>query len=57
MFGEKSGPVFTDVREELMRVLPEKNRKLVIISGAGHGAHWTHAEQYRKEILEFLKDK
>ena len=57
LFGEKSGPVFTGIREELMRVLPEKNRKLVIISGAGHGAHWTHAEQYRKEILEFLKDK
>jgi pimeloyl-ACP methyl ester carboxylesterase len=57
LFGEKSGPVFTDVREELMRVLPEKNRKLVIFSGASHGLRWTHAEQYRKEILEFLKDK
>ena len=57
LFGEKSGPVFTGIREELMRVLPEKNRKLVIFSGASHGLRWTHAEQYRKEILEFLKDK
>ena len=57
LFGEKSGPIFTGIREELMRVLPEKHRKLVIISGAGHGAPWTHAELFRKEILEFVKDK
>ena len=57
LFGEKSAPIFTGIREELMRVLPEKNRKLVIIRGASHGLRWTHAEQYRKEVLEFLKDK
>ena len=56
LFGEKSAPIFTGIREELMRVLPEKNRKLVI-RDASHGLRWTHAEQYRKEILEFLKDK
>jgi pimeloyl-ACP methyl ester carboxylesterase len=56
LFGEKSAPIFTGIREELMRVLPEKNRKLVI-RDASHGLRWTHAEQYRKEVLEFLKDK
>jgi pimeloyl-ACP methyl ester carboxylesterase len=57
LFAEKSGPVFKGTREELMRVLPEKNRKLVIVPGAGHGFHWSHAELFRKEILEFLKDR
>jgi pimeloyl-ACP methyl ester carboxylesterase len=56
LFGEKSAPIFKGIREELMRVLPEKNRKLVIIRDASHGLRWTHAEQYRKEVLGFLKD-
>jgi pimeloyl-ACP methyl ester carboxylesterase len=57
VFGEKSPPIFKGTREELMRLLPEKNRKLVIIPGASHGLRWTHAEAYRQEVLEFLKDK
>ena len=57
VFGEKSPPVFTGIREELMRVLPEKYRKLVIIRGASHGLRWTHAEQYRKQVLEFLRQQ
>jgi pimeloyl-ACP methyl ester carboxylesterase len=57
MFGEKSPPVFKTFEEELMRLLPEKNRKLVIIRNADHGFPFTHAEPFRKEVLEFLKDK
>src|SRR5262249_39292317 len=57
LFGEKSGPVFTGIREELIRVIPEKNRKLVILRDASHGMAWTHAEPYRKEILEFLRQQ
>jgi pimeloyl-ACP methyl ester carboxylesterase len=57
VFGEKSAAGFTAIREELMRLLPEQNRKLVIIRGASHGLRRSHAEPYRKEVLEFLKDK
>ena len=39
-----------------MHVLPEKKRKLVIIRDASHGFPWSHAGQYRQEVLKFLKD-
>jgi hypothetical protein len=55
MFGEKSGPVFTGIREELTRVLPEK--KLIIVQGGEHGFIFSHAKEFQKEVLEFLKDK
>ena len=56
MFGEKSGPVFTGIREELMRVLAEKKLKLIIVQGGAHGFIWSHAKEFQKEVLEFLKD-
>src|SRR5262245_56054567 len=57
MFGEKSWPVFKSIEEELTRALPEKNRKLVIVQGGGHGFAGTHAKVVQKEILEFLSQK
>jgi pimeloyl-ACP methyl ester carboxylesterase len=57
MFGEKSPPMFKQHVEELMRLLPEKNRKMVIIRGADHIFPFTRAQEFRKEVLEFLKDK
>lgn len=57
IFGEKSPPIFKKIEEGLTSVLPEKNRKLVILRDAGHGFPMTHAEPFRKEVLEFLKDK
>jgi len=57
LFGEKSGPVFTGIREELTRVLPEKKLKLIIVQGGAHGFIWSHAKEFQKEVLEFLKDK
>jgi pimeloyl-ACP methyl ester carboxylesterase len=52
MVGEKSTPIFKGIDEEMMRVPPEKHRKLVIIRDASHGFPWTHAEPYRKGVLE-----
>ena len=57
MFGEKSGQAFTDVREELTRVLPEKKLKLIIVQGGEHGFLWSHAKEFQREVLEFLRDK
>src|SRR5262249_5743782 len=56
-FGEKSPPIFKTIEKKLMSVLPEKDRKLVIQPDAAHSAYRTHAEAWRKEILEFLKGK
>jgi tetratricopeptide (TPR) repeat protein len=56
-FGGKSPPIFKSVEGELMRVLPEKNRKLVIPRDVGHGMPPGHPGPDRKEILAFLKGK
>src|SRR5262249_24232820 len=55
--GEKTLDGFEKCNEELTRLVPEKNRQAVVIPGASHGMWWTHAEQTRKALLEFLKGK
>jgi pimeloyl-ACP methyl ester carboxylesterase len=55
--GEKSLPLWKPFEKELMRLLPEKNRQQVVISGADHLMFRTHAEQCNKAIFEFLKEK
>ena len=55
--GEKSLPLWKPFEKELMRLLPEKNRQQVVISGADHMMFRTHAEQCNKAIFEFLKEK
>ena len=57
IFAEKSPPIFKKIEEGLTIVLPEKNRKLIILRDAGHGFPMTNAEPFRKEVLEFLKGK
>jgi pimeloyl-ACP methyl ester carboxylesterase len=57
MFGGKSAPIFKSIEEELTKTLPEKNRKLIIFQGGNHGFVMTHAKEFQKEVLEFLKDK
>lgn len=32
-----------------------KGSRLVVIKGGPHGINWTHAEQFNKELLEFLR--
>jgi pimeloyl-ACP methyl ester carboxylesterase len=57
MFGGKSAPIFKSIEEELTKALPEKNRKLLIFQGGNYGFVMTHAKEFQKEVLEFLKDK
>src|SRR5262249_38584022 len=57
MLGEKSPPIFKSIEEELTRALPAKNGKLVIFKGGDHGFVRTHAKEFQREVLEFLRDK
>jgi pimeloyl-ACP methyl ester carboxylesterase len=53
----KSIPFVKPITIEMMKLIPEKNRREVVIPGAGHGMLFSHAEQSRKAMLEFIKDK
>src|SRR5262249_41244677 len=58
--GEVSGKFIPSLKrftKELMKLIPEKNRQEVVIPGAHHGMINDNAEQSRKALLEFLKDK
>ena len=57
MSGEKSAPFFKPIEKELLRLLPEKSRQHVVISGAAHPKFRTHPEQCNKAMLEFLRGK
>src|SRR5262249_1768382 len=54
---EKHIPSLKRFTKELMKLIPEKNRQEVVIPGAHHGMINDNAEQSRKALLEFLKDK
>jgi pimeloyl-ACP methyl ester carboxylesterase len=54
---EKSLPYLKRITKEMMELIPEKSRQEVVIPGAHHGIILSHAEQSRKALLEFLKDK
>jgi pimeloyl-ACP methyl ester carboxylesterase len=54
LIGGDSGSVFTDGTWALDRLLP--NGRVVVIPGAKHAAHHSHAERFVAVVREFLDD-
>ncbi len=53
VLGGDSSPLFTDGTWALHRLLPDS--RVVVIDGAKHAAHHTHAERFAAEVRGFLE--
>ncbi len=53
--GEDTADWVDGVIEELLKILPEAERR--VIAGAGHFPYRTHAEEYAEIIEEFLLNR